>query len=494
MPILCEMQMNATVVFFNMIEEADSLGHLLEECFESGKEYAFYKAEESGRLISGGSIMEELETRSDKKLLNVSQQQKFVFAFYLKMADASRERVGQIHRLMEDFSEKLHPGNASHIVYLICYRQDWKSTSALTKEELKASVHTSVRNTTHAEYIIYKSAFRSCQMQENALVRYLHMLSRDNSSMGIPFIKEQEYLYAFSFDCFDEEVTENSRKRIQRYNTWLQEEKDAGCSSLCQKIVEHARDMVDGYWDMLSDFAYWQPLFPRKEGDYKRVWILWHRLEYESASHIEKARKECIQRYLETLEQRVEWEKWHEWICANITYRDFKNLKSETALNKFMEGVALELRREWTQLMGEKALEEAILGVYRRKIMEMLGRWEEQRRKVEELLSVEQENMASNGKYSDMRECLRNITGNISFQLPPVLTRQGRKDWLLVRDALPGDMAELGSIGGYAEDKDIYLYPCLYPWKIQLLSIAMYDPSDKSIGQLLGRKDENDEG
>lgn len=484
-----EMKTTATVVFLNFVEDSENIQKELRTCFATDKEYVYYDRKEAENLLESATLTKSLVEKKDRGQLIVSGDN-FVFAFYLDMVRTNKTMVDRIHELMKDFSENLHPGSASQIKYILCYRQGWENTSSFTLKELQESVRKVVINTVHAEYLLYGSMFTPYKMQEEALVRYLHMLSRNTDAEKMALSYENGYLCAFAFEKYDGDAAKSNDRQIHEYNNWLHEEKDQHCRELCGRIVEHAKGMVKGYCDLLGEFEYWQKLFPRKADDYKRVSVFWHVLNSTITPHIEEEREKYKAGYLEQLGQEVDWDKLKDWIRKNITYHDFVNLRNEDTKKEFFEDTREALQNEYKD-PGYQQMEQAILELYEKKIIENLEEWEEWHRVVEEKLQQKQEEARSNGKYTDMAQCLANIKGNVRFPLPPGISPQGHKDWLMLKERFPED--GLSDDSKDNSEEFVCLYPDLKPCKVQMVSIVRYNPEDQLIDQVL-KKGEADEG
>ncbi len=482
------MAMRAAVIVLDFAEDAENIHRLLKECFLSGREYAYYDRKTSENLLESGSITKELEKKTKDGELEIPEN-KFVFAFCLNLFETNKTVVDSIHRLMKDFSANLHPENASQVGYLICYRQEWEKESMLTMDELSESINEKVTNTIHAEYILYKGIFGSYQEQETALVRYLHMLSRDTADTKASLLNDNGYLCAFAFEGYDEETAEINEKQIGKYMNWLRKEDEKWSSKLIHKIAGNARDMIKGYFDMQGEFAYWQKLFPRTAQDYKRTRFFWHTLASLTASHIEEEKKRCETEYLECLEQEADWDELKCWIQNNVYYADFKKLYEDDIRKGFLEGVKRILQNEYANLIYANELEQKAINLYEKKLIENLNGWEDRRRAVEENLYKLQAKVKSDGKYRDLPDCLRNIKKNIKFSLPPAIVRQGCMEWLLLKEGIPA----MDSPGNGMYDADIFLYPDLQPWEVQLISVAKYKSDNKLIDQIL-KKGKIDEG
>lgn len=482
-----DMKISAPVVFLDFVEGSD-IGSELKKCFITEKEYIYYNKEDSEELLKQGTITDSLVEKRNKGLLTIPGD-KFVFAFYVDLFRADKDMVEKIHCLMEDFSDKLHPGNASDVGYLLCYRHDWEKESLLTSQELVASIHRNVSNTVHAEYLLYSSMFVTYHLQEEALVRYLHMLSRDTDAARAALSYERDYLCAFALEKYDVGTAESNDRIIMEYRNWLQKEKDKYCNELCNKIVGHAEGLVRGYYDIQGEFVFWQRLFPRKASDFMRVSLLWHKLNAESAPHIEEERERYKAEYLKQLEQKADWGELKNWLRKNVTYSDFRNLQDEDVKTVFMEDVKEALQKEYQDLRYDQQIEQAVLELYEKKIAENLNDLENWHKEVEEKLHQKQEEVQANGKYRNMADCMDNIKGNIHFTIPVGISQQGRRDWLMFREEfLESNLAG----GGKNMGEDIYVYPDLRPCSVQLLSVARYKPEDNLFGQIL-KKGKGDE-
>ena len=483
---LCDTKMRAAVVFLDFTEDSENISRLLEECFSSGREYVYYNRKDSETLLNSGSIAKELEERKKRNLLDVPQK-RFIFAFYLELFKTNKARIAAIHNLMRDFSENLCPKNASQIGYLICYRQNWEKESMLTAEDLQESIHENVPITVHGEYLLYGALFDSYQMQETALVRYLHMLSRDTNITKAALSNESGYLCAFAFERYDEEEAENNDKQIQEYKNWLEKEQDKWRDELCNKIVGHAKELIKGYFELEGNFAYLQKLFPRKASDYKRIFLFWHRLDSTSAPHIEEEKRKYETEYLEHLEQRADWNELRDWIRRNITYLDFKKVMNMDTRKDLMVHLEEMLLNEYKDLEYQNELKQKIIELYETKITESLNRLEGWRKEVIKTLHKKQDEAKLNGQYTDLTDCLKNIKKNICYSIPPAIVQQGHMEWLLSKEKIPDNYIQNSGI-----DIDIYQYPDLRPWKIQMLSIARYSPEDNLIVQILKKGKENE--
>lgn len=481
---LYDMKMKAAVIFLDLVENSENICRLLKKCFFPETEYVYFDRADSERLLSSGSIMNELVEMNNRKLLDVPGK-KFIFAFYLELCKTDKAAVERVHKLMEDFSEILHPENASQVGYLICYRQDWEKASVLEGKNLKESIMREVTNTVHAEYLLYQEPFGTYDMQENALVRYLHMLSRDTSGTGANILRDKGYLCAFAFERYDDEAAKSDEKQIGEYNSWLQEEKREWENELCRKVVGHASELIEGYTALEGDFAYWQPLFPRRAGDYRRTSFFFHRLNAMSAPHIDEERKKVEVQYLERLEQKGDWHKLTIWIRNHIVYHDFNKLLKIDVCERFIEKVKRGLEEEYRELVQQKELEQAVIGLYEKKIKENLESWEDWHNEVEENLRRKKQEAELNGKYENIVDCLTKIKENIRFSMPPGIVQQDRMDWLLSKEQLNNYLQNSGM--------DIYQYPGLSLWKVQLVSVGKYDPDDRLIEQIL-KKGSGNEG
>lgn len=413
-------QQDALVIFLNYQSDnrKEIIESYLKDCFEDfTTEYLILDCLNKQYCnITGKEMFQLIRKKVDQLEINLPDSQRLIFCSYMPLEKLDEEQYKNINIRVKELA-KLLPGVSQQ--HIFCFSYENIKPLNQKKEEIVRTLRTLGKEfppeISLSEYLLYAAGFETLDMQEHALTRLLHILSRKDYFKVIRPTYGGNYLKMLQYTDYYEDRADFCQREIDKIKTWNIQEKDPDRNQFYVKTRAAVQPILEEFRRRKNSFEDNIQLYPASISEYRRHFFFWH-IRDVSADHlmIQKQKKEFIRNIEKEMLQNPNIDGLEKYVRNELYYEDGCSLNEELQRGVFVKRV-LNYSENMEADDETRTFSVHLLTQISEKLMESLEDLEERKINLHKEEQKYLRELKNAGRYSDLNHCFQNIYQDTKF-------------------------------------------------------------------------------
>lgn len=426
-------------------EEKNELHEIVKDFFNKQMQIIYLCGDDCSK--SGADLYQFIRQKVQRYDATLPASNRFVFCHYLRLNDLTEEWITSWQERVQEFQNRLTVTDAFKQYHVVCLSYE-SSEHPLgnAKEEIAVLVKkltTELLDIAHVTYLLYTNGFETLTRQDQGIVQFLYLVSRDGTSSTLLPMQNRTRLKMLNYSDYSEKMAEDCTRKIAELERWMTEEVDPGLLDFMDTVrtplQNDSRELVDAEMDFDSRVD----IYPVHVDDFVKTGFLPNspRTSSIGADHeiIQKRKKEYFGNLLDKMVSGFDVRSLEEKVQKKLYYKDLQSLNEIMQIPAWEEG-SLEDRMRASVLSREegrakKSIEQlidAICDKVRRKLREPLASTEKMRQEKQTEMQRTQKKLDVAGRFSDIHACFHSIASETAFKPISGLSPEFQKTMCLI--------------------------------------------------------------